>query len=338
MNIVVVTGAAGHVGGTLVRALLQQGRLVRALVHRDQQALEGLDVEAVQGDVRELDSLERAFAGADIVYHAAGHISLLRSEWSHLEAVNVLGTRNVVEACLRSRARRLVHFSSIHAVVQQPYEVPVDEARPLVNSRGCAPYDRSKAAGEREVRKGIARGLDAVILSPTAILGPYDFRPSHLGQVLLALAHGRLPALVAGGFDWVDVRDVAEGALRAEQRAPGGAKYLLSGHWASVQQLAALVQEITGAGAPRLVFPLQLAFVGAPFATAWNQLTGQRPMFTSYSLQVLRGNRCVSHALATRDLGYHPRPLHDTLVDTYTWFAQGGRLSGPVRAPSLEQV
>jgi dihydroflavonol-4-reductase len=206
----------------------------------------------------------------------------------------------------------------------------VDEACPLVNSKGCAPYDRSKAAGEREVRKAVARGLDAVILNPTAVIGPYDFRPSHVGQTLLALGQRKLPALVTGGFDWVDVRDVVEGALRAEEKAQAGAKYLLSGHWAPVRELARLSEGITGVRAPRLICPLELALVGAPFSTAWARLRGRRPLYTSFSLQVLRSSQRVSHALATRDLGHQPRPLRDTLLDTYAWFVQTGRLPGPL--------
>lgn len=316
---VVVTGAAGHVGGTLVRALLDRGVAVRALIRQDRRALAGLDVESVAGDIRDPASLERAFAGAEIVYHAAGHISLLLTDWPRLKAINIAGTRNVVEACLRCDVRRLVYFSSIHALEQKPLHVPVDEARPLVKSWRDPPYDRSKAAGEREVQKGIAQGLDAVILNPTAIIGPYDYKPSHLGEVLLALSRGRLPGLVAGGFDWVDVRDVAEGAIRAAERTPAGGKYLFAGHWASMRDLAALVEAISGVRAPRLVWPAALAYAGAPFSTLFAHLAGRRPLYTIVSLQALHSNRAVSHARATRDLDYHPRPLQETIADTLGW-------------------
>ena len=327
MDTVVVTGASGHIGGNLVRALLDQGRSVRVLVHRDRRAIQGLDVDCVEGDVCDAASLLRVFAGAETVYHAAGHISLLRNEWPRLEAVNVFGTRNVVDACLRCGVRRLVHFSSIHALEQRPLDLPVDETRPLINSRGHAGYDRSKAAAEREVRTGIRRGLDAVILNPTAVVGPYDFRPSYLGRTSLALGRGRLPALVTGGFDWVDVRDVVKGAQRAEERAPAGAKYLLSGDWASIADLASLAEQITGVSAPRFTCPLGLALVGGLFSTAWYRLRGERPLYSTFSLETLRSNHRISHARATRDLEYHPRPLGDTLVDTYAWFVQTGRLA-----------
>ena len=321
---VVVTGAAGHLGANLVRALLAQKRPVRALVHHGQRSLVGLDVEIVQGDILDPASLHRALEGAEVVYHAAAQISLLPHEQPLLEATNVVGTRHVVEACLYCGVHRLVHFSSIHALVQEPLDIPVDESRPLAEARRHAPYDRSKAAGEKEVRKGIAQGLDAIILNPTAMIGPYDYRPSHFGEVLLSLSQRRLLALVEGGFDWVDVRDVVQGALRAEKRAPIGARYLLSGHWVSLRDLATTVEEITQVRAPWFVCPMWLARPVAPLATLLARTTGKRPLFTSVSLDVLRSNHEINHQRASRDLDYHPRAFRDTIADTFQWFEENG--------------
>jgi dihydroflavonol-4-reductase len=337
--ITVVTGAAGHAGNNLVRALLAQGRAVRALVHRDRRALEGLDVEIVEGDVRDLASLRRAFDGAEAVYHTAAYISLSTREWPRLEAINVHGTRNVVDACLDQKVRRLVHFSSIHALMQEPLNAPVDESRPLVDSPRFPPYDRSKAAGEMVVRQAIEEeGLDAVIVYPTGMLGPYDFRPSYFGQVLLALCQKQLPVLVTGGFNWVDVRDVAAGAMAAEDHAPIGSGYLLPGHWASLRELAAMVTEITWTQAPRLVVPMWMARLGVPFCSHLTKLGGKHPLYTSVSLKALRGNRMISRELAARDLGYHPRPLPETLEDTLRWFAEAGRLPRPLAFHILEEM
>jgi dihydroflavonol-4-reductase len=334
----VVTGANGHVGANLIRALLARGRAVRVMLHVNRRAVENLNVDMVKGDVCDLPSLCEAFKDAEVVYHLAGHISISTDDWPLCQAINVMGTRNVVEACLRCRVRRLVHFSSIHAFEQEPLDARLDESRSLVEWRHGLPYDCSKAAGEKEVRRGIERGLDAVIINPTAIIGPYDYGPSYLGEALLNIAKGKMPALVAGGFDWVDVRDVVEGALRAEERAPTGAKYLLSGHWASVSDLAAVVEEITGTPAPRLVFPLWLARVGAPFTVAFARLTGKQPLYTSASIRALCSNRKISHERATRDLGYHPRPLRDTVLDALRWFAENGYLSRPVVLQSAERL
>jgi dihydroflavonol-4-reductase len=295
-----------------------------------------MDVEVIEGDIRELESLMNAFEGADVVYHLAAHISIFKDEWPLLESVNIIGTQNVVEACLRCGVRRLIHFSSIHTMTQALMDIPLDESRPLVESQHYPPYDRSKAAAEKEVRKGIEKGLDAIIISPTAITGPYDYRPSHFGEALLRLANGKLPALVSGGFDWVDVRDVIQGAMRAEKQAPTGAKYILSGHWVSLRDVAMLVEQITGIPAPGFVCPMWLARIGAPIISAFDRLAGRRPLYTSASLQALRGNRNISHQKATRELDYHPRPFRETLIDTLSWFEETGQLVRPLELETRE--
>ena len=323
---IVVTGASGHVGANLVRALLHRGEKVRALVHRDRRALEGLNVEIAEGDILDPESLRRAFKNADVVYHAAAYISILMTEWPRLEKINVIGTRNVVEACLACGVRRLVHFSSIHALAQEPADRPIDENRPLAQSRRYPPYDRSKAAGEVEVQRGVRNGLDAVVLNPTGIIGPYDFLPSHSGEVLICLARGTLPALVGGGFDWVDVRDVIEGAFLAEKKAPAGARYILSGHWISVCDMASQVTQCFGARPPRFVSPIWLARIGAPFATLHAVRAGHRPLYTAVSLKALKSNPRISHQKATRELGYQPRAFCSTIKDTLEWFSDNGYL------------
>jgi dihydroflavonol-4-reductase len=325
-KIVVVTGASGHVGANLVRTLLEQGRQVRAIVRKDTRALQGLNLETVNADICDIDSLHAAFKGADVVYHLAAKISLSMSEWPLVEKINVIGTRNVVEACLGNKVRRMVHFCSIHAMVQEPFHIPVDESRQRVESPKFPPYDRSKAAGEKEVLGGIKRGLNAVIVYPTAVVGPNDYKVSHFSQALILMARGRMPALVDGGFDWVDARDVVSAAIRAEETETTGKGYLLSGRWASMLELADMVQEITGIARPRLVCPLWLAQAGLPFADAVARMTGTRPIYTRASLKAIHSNRSISHTRASKDLKYEPRPLKDTIRDTLKWFTEHGYL------------
>ena len=323
---VVVTGASGHIGINLVRALAAEKRSVRVMVHHNHRFLEGLGVEIVRGDVTDAASLTKVFEGADVVYHLAGVISLLKNEWPLVERINVQGTRNVIEACRRSNVKRLVHFSSIHAINPEPLDVPVDETHPLIQRHRYLPYDLSKAEGQREVRKAIAAGLDAVIVNPTGVLGPYDYQPSFFGAALLMMANGQMPALINGGFDWVDARDVAQGAILAEQKAPAGAEYLLSGHWVSMQGIGDIMKEISDASIPGFVCPMPAARFSAPFATAYSRMFKKPPIFTSVSLNALRSNRNVSHEKATRELGYQPRPFKETLTDTMKWFEQNGNL------------
>lgn len=330
---VAVTGAAGHVGANLVRVLTSQGMNVRALVHVRRQALEGLKADTIECDIRNLESLCKAFDGADVVYHLAGYISLLTDEWQLLESVNVNGTRNVVEACLRCGVRRLIHFSSIHAVTQEPSDTQIDEFSPLVDSQNVMPYNRSKAAGEKEVLKGIEKGLDAIIIRPTAIIGPYDYQPSYLGKAILSLANGKLPAIVSGGYDWVDVRDVVEGAIQAEQRAQAGAVYFLSGHWVSMYDMAKMIAGITSIPAPGFICPLWLARFSAPIVTGLYRLAGKQPLFTTASTRAICDKLDVSHEKATRELDYHPRSFQETLIDTLRWFEENGQLVHPLKLP-----
>ncbi len=326
---VVVTGASGHVGANLVRALIAKGRSTRSLVHVNRRAVEGLETEVVHGDLCDPESLCQAFNGAEVVYHLAANISLSMQGWTRLEQVNVAGTRNVVEACLRCGVRRLVYCSSIHALVQEPMHIPVDESRPLVASRRWPPYDRSKAAAEKEVQRGIELGLDAVIINPTAIIGPYDYQMSYFGKAFLAMTQRKLPALVTGGFDWVDVRDVAAGAMLAGEKGKTGTKYIISGHWESLCNIMDMVAEISGVSPPGFVCPLWLARAGAPIFAALSHLNGKEPLYTSVSLRALKSNRQISHERATRELGYRPRPLRETLIDTLGWFKENGRLGCP---------
>jgi dihydroflavonol-4-reductase len=330
-----VTGASGLVGGNLVRLLLEQGRQVRALVHSDERAMADLDVETVQADVRDLQSLERAMVGIQVVYHLAGSISLRMDSGSQVKAINELGTRNVVAACRNSNVQRLVHFSSIEAVRQQPLDQPLDENRPLIDEGRTAsslahipPYDVSKAQGEREVRAGIAAGLDAVIIRPTAMIGPYDFKPSYLGQALIQLAQGKIPALVRGGFNWVDVRDVAMGAMHAEQSALAGACYVLGGHWHTICEVAGLAAGFTHRAAPPIAVPLWLADLFSPVMLRLARVNGSQPIYTHATLTALRANRNVSSARAERELGYTSRPLEQTVRDSLAWFQEQHYLDG----------
>jgi dihydroflavonol-4-reductase len=321
-----VTGASGHIGANLVRALLGQGRRVRTLVHKSTAAIDGLPVEVVRADLLDGPAVLRACAGAGSVFHLAGKISAGWEPDADVHAINVMGTRNVVDSCLAAGVNRLVHFSSIQALSGND---TIDETCELVaaDERTRGAYDQAKAEAERLVLGAGERGLDAVIVSPTAVLGPFDLQPSPMGEVLLALGRGKLPALVAGGHcDYVDVRDVATGALAAEQRGRRGERYILSGTRLSLVELARQWASVTGRAAPRFAVPMGLARVAAPFAPAWARWRGRRPLFTSESLRVLRTQPPASHRKAGAELGYRPRSIDETLRDTCAWMKNQGWL------------
>ena len=330
---VVVTGASGHVGSNLVRELLRRGQSVRVVVHERQGGLEGLDVERVRGDVCDLGSLRSAFEGAEVLYHLAAIISIDGDRGGRVPAVNVEGVGNACQAALDAGIRRVVHFSSIHAFRQEPLDEPLDETRGQIADDSTYPaYDRSKAQGERRVRAAIERGLDAVIVNPTAVIGPNDFEPSRIGRTFLDLVNRKLPALIPGGFDFVDVRDVVSSALAAEEKGRTGENYLLGGHSHSVAELFGFFGRVTGAPPPRFNAPLWAARLGVPFVMAWGRLTGREHLYTRDALHALGGNQRISHERASGELGHSPRPTLESAEAIYKSFVDRGLLPDRSRA------
>lgn len=333
----VVTGASGHVGGNLIRALLKEGRQVRALVREDIRAFQGLHVELTNGDLTSPASLVRAFKGADVVYNLAVKISIVGDPDGSVHQTNVVGTRNVVNACIECGVKRLVHFSSTHALSNKPYDKPVTEESVRVTEANAGAYDVSKVGGELEVLAGVKRGLDAVIVNPSAILGPHDYKPSRMGQVLLQLYYRSFPGLVNGGYSWVDVRDVVAGAMAAEKLGRTGESYLLTGHWMSLKQLALVAEEITGVKAPRMVFPLWMARIGVPFSLMAAAFSGKEPLFTNDALDALKCNKNILFDKAAKELGYKSRPIAETIRDTYAWYEENNFLESAYKTPTTKK-
>lgn len=327
----VVTGATGHLGNNLARALLARGDRVRAVVlpQDDTRPIAGLPLEQVEGDVRDLGSLIWAFREADVVYHLAGIITIAAGRGDLLHQVNVLGTRRVVQAARRCGVGRLVYTASIHALVEPPHGTTIDERMPFDPARIPTEYGRSKAQAALEVLAGVAQGLDAVIGCPTGIIGPYDFQPSEVGRLFLNVARRRLPVYVQGAYDFVDVRDVAQGLIAAAERGRRGESYILSGQAITVGRLMRLLEEVTGVRAPRVGLPVGLARGVARLAMKYARLTHTHPLFTDESVDILVSNCCVSHEKARRELGYSPRPIEETVADTMRWFRDAGMLGAP---------
>lgn len=328
---VTVTGAAGHLGNNLVRALLARGDRVRALVlpSDSRLPLAHLPVEIIEGDVTRLDTLLPAFAGADVVYHLASVISLLPGNDALLQRVNVGGAANVAHACMRSGVGRLVHTSSIHALYEPPKGTLIDEQM-LFDPAGIhMAYGKSKALGSQEVLKAVSGcGLDAVIACPTGVIGPHDFRPSEMGQLFCDFAGGRMRTFVDGAYDFVDVRDVCEGLIAAAARGRTGENYILSGELITVAELVGTLRDLTGVdrSSVRRV-PMWAAAAAAGLVPAYCRLTGARPRFSRDALYTLRSNAWVSHDKATRELGWTPRPIRESIADTLEWLRGAGKLA-----------
>ena len=321
-NTILVTGATGHIGNVLVRKLVEQGEKVRALTlpGEDTHSLQGVDVEQVRGDVLDSTCLATSFKGIRQVFHLAGIISIMPGENPLIRRVNVEGTANVLKAALRAGVERLIYTSSIHALARIPHGTTVDEDVPYDPENTYGVYDQSKAQATLQVQQAAQAGLDAVIACPTGVIGPFDFRSSMMGEVIRSAALRRLTPYVDGAYDFVDVRDVADGLIAAAKKGQSGSSYILSGQRISVRYLLDTVHEVTGLGFPRFKIPLPLAEFAARFTPLYYRLSHASPRFTPYSLEVLQSNSFISHAKATRELGYHPRPLLESIHDAIQWF------------------
>jgi dihydroflavonol-4-reductase len=322
-----VTGATGHIGNVLIRRLREQGRRVRAILLPGEETtpISGLEVERVEADVRDPARLLKALKGVDTLFHLAGVISISPGKANLMDKVNVQGTRNVVQAAIESGVRRLVYTSSVHAFVAPREGVSTCETTLIDPLRVIGAYGRSKARATAEVIAGMHRGLDAVIVFPSGVIGPYDFRLSEMGQLIVDFARRRLFAYIDGAYDFVDVRDVAEGLIQAAGRGRAGEGYLLTGSTVSVRELLNTLSELTGNPVPKLRIPYRLARTISYLMPVYYALNRRKPRFTTYSIDVLNSNCRMDCSKAASELDFRRRPIRQTLADSLQWFRENGR-------------
>jgi dihydroflavonol-4-reductase len=323
-----ITGATGHIGNVLARRLAAEGRKLRALVlpGEDLTPIQGIPLEIIPGDVRDPGALDRAFAGAGLVFHLAGLISISPGRRKLMHEVNVLGTRNVCQAAIRARVRRLVYVSSVHAFVEPSLAATLNESAAIDPTHVLGDYGRSKARATQEVLAAALQGLDAVVVFPSGVVGPYDFKGSEMGQLVLDFVRRRLSAYIDGAYDFVDVRDVVEGLVLAAEKGRKGEGYLLTGHVVSVPDILELLHELTGIERPRIRLPYWFARVASRLTPLYYRLNRRKPRFTTYSLAVLRSNSRMDCAKACQELGFTRRPVRESLADSLRWFREAGML------------
>jgi dihydroflavonol-4-reductase len=326
---IAVTGATGHVGLNLVEELVAAGHDVRAFADAGLELLADRPVERIQGDVRDEGALAECFRDVDRVFHLAAVISIDGDRGGLVHDVNVRGAGTAANAALRAGVGRFIHFSSIHAFDIHGSEGVVDESSPRATGTHVAAYDHSKALGEAEVRAVIAQGLDGVILHPTGVIGAVDFAPSRAGRGLLDAARGRMPVIVDGGFDWVDVRDVVSGACAAAERGVRGRSYILAGGRRSMHDMVEQAARHAGAPAPLVTLPRWVLQSFASLPTLIGRLRGREPWFTAESLATLGTTGHFSNQLASDELGYDPRPPEEAIESLVEWFFASGELRSP---------
>lgn len=332
-RIYIITGANGFLGNNLVRTLSQDpNNQVRALVSslKRADALQGLNCELFEGDVTKPETLDEIFqvpTDAKVyVIHCAAIVYIKSKPNPAVHQVNVLGTKNVAEKTLAIGAK-MVYVNSVHAIPELPQGEVMKEVTNFDPTKVEGIYAKSKAEAAKYILEMVkTRGLDACIVHPSGIIGPYDFKTSHLTQLVIDAATGRLKAGVKGGYDFVDVRDVVAGIISACLHGEAGECYILSGHYVTVPELLQMITQAAGRQPIKTFLPLWLAKLTAPLSEIYYNLKKQPPLYTKYSLYTLESNANFSHAKADRELGYSPRPIQDTINDTVDWLKQAGRI------------
>ena len=326
---VLITGAAGFVGSALVRAFVSAGYAVRALVRatspRDN--LAGLPIECVEGDICDATSMGRAMSGARYLVHAAADYRLWARDPEALMRTNVEGTRTVMRAALAAGVERVVYTSSVATLAPRADGAPADETLRLAEGAATGPYKRSKVVAEHVVDAMLAAdALPAVIVHPSAPVGPRDIRPTPTGRMIVEAASGRMPAFVDTGLNLVHVDDVAVGHVAARERGVVGERYILGGDNASLADILREIATIVGRAPPRVKLPRAPLYPLAAAAEAMARVTGREPLLTLDGLRMSRRRMFFTSAKAERDLGYRARPHVEGLRDAIEWFRNAGYL------------
>lgn len=331
----VITGANGHLGNTLIRSLKSAKIEIYGLVLPGENVTDHDNVHYVRGDVRDISSLRPLFEKSSknidkdkfycsddnleiYVIHTAGLISISEEVSPMLYDVNVNGTKNILSLAKEYKVKRFLYVSSVHAIPEKDGDV-IKEVNNFSPDMVVGAYARTKAEATQNVLSAGRNGLDVVVVHPSGIIGPYDNCGNHLVQMIGDYLKGSLPACVQGGYDFVDVRDVAKGCLQALHNGKSNNCYILSNCYYEIKDVLEMVRKFVHKR-KLVVLPIWVAKMFAPFISFVAKLKHRRPLYTKYSLHTLKTKDRFSHDKATHDIGYTPRSLRDTIRDTVLWF------------------
>jgi dihydroflavonol-4-reductase len=317
-----VTGATGFIGWHVARKLLARGHTVRALVRPTSRVRE-LEVEVVNGDLRDSDSLERAVTGCGLVFHVAADYRLWAKDPSELYRSNVEGTRNLLTAARQAGVERVVYTSTV-GCIGIPADRPGSEDVEVHLEQMTGAYKRSKFQAEQVAIEFARSGFPVVIVNPTAPMGDHDFKPTPTGKIVVDYLKGAMPVFVDTGLNLVDVEDTAEGHLLASERGRPGERYILGCENLTLEQILERLAKLSGGKAPRWRIPYPVAFAAGLASTGWANLTGREPRAPLDAVRMSKTKMFVSSDKAKRELGFNPGPVDGALKRAVDWFRANG--------------
>lgn len=318
-----VTGATGHIGNVLVKRLYELGHQIDALV------LKGDDYKIIEpyanlkfGDITDKRYLIEIMKNYDVVFHLAGVVEIRIGRKKQLYDVNVGGTKNILDACSINNVPKLVYVSSVHAIPEKPKDSFIQEPEELNPKLVKGHYSKTKAIATSLVLNYPDKNLETVVVYPSGIIGPYDYKISNFGQVFVDYLLGRLTAYIKGGYNFVDVRDAVQGIIDAYIFGKNREDYILSGHNITVKKLLDRISEYTNQRIVKTKIPMWFIKATSYFAEMYYAITKRKPLFTHYSISVLNSNYNFKSYKAQTELGFKTRDIEISITDTIDFFKE----------------
>lgn len=330
-----VTGAAGFLGGTICRQLVERGEKVRAFVLPNDKAMKYVPEEAeiVEGNLCDIESLERFFAVPEgtetIVLHIASIVTVNPDYNQKVMDVNVGGTENIIHMCLKHKeCRKLVYCSSTGAIPELPKGQKIKEVDFFDERKVLGCYSQSKALATQAVLDAVhEKGLNACVIHPSGILGPEDYAVGETTGVLIQLINGEMPSGIDGSFNLCDVRDLANGAILAAEKGKNGECYIFGNEEVTFRQLSQMLVKECNCKPMKFFLPLGAAHVLAGILEKKAKRTGKRPLMTTFSVYNLARNNAFDSSKAARELGYTTRSYEETIHDEVQWLKETGKIA-----------
>ena len=330
-----VTGAAGFLGGTICRQLIERGEAVRAFVLPGDPAMKYIpgEAEIVEGDLTDTDSLEKLFSVEEgtetIVLHIASIVTVNPDYSSKVMEVNVDGTKNIIRLCLsHPECKKLVYCSSTGAIPEAAMGKAIKEVRRFDPDEVVGCYSRSKAMASQAVLDAVHdRGLNACIVHPSGIMGPEDFAVGETTGTLIRIIRGEMPVGIDGSFNLCDVRDLAAGTIAAADKGKAGECYILANEPVSFRDFSRMVSDEAGCRKVSMFLPVWAANMMGGMMEKQARKKGTKPMMTRFSVYNLARNNKFDSTKAIRELGYSARPYRETIHDEIVWLRETGKIA-----------
>jgi dihydroflavonol-4-reductase len=323
-----VTGAAGFLGSHVTRQLVARGEEVRVLLRASStnRAIADLSLEYVTGDLRDPASLDRAMKGIKRVFHVAADYRLWARRSREIYDSNVGGTKNLLEAAKRAGVEQLIYTSTVATIAVDRPQLPSESTEAKLEEM-VGHYKRSKWMAEREVLNAAKSGLPVIVAMPTTPVGPWDWKPTPTGKIILDFLNGKMPGYVETGLNFVGVEECAAGHLLVSEKGKIGERYLLGGENLTLKAMLDILARITGLRAPSLKIPHGLALGVAYANTVFSRLLGREPGIPIEGVKIARHMMFVDSTRAQRELGFHPGPVAAALERAVRWYEANGYIA-----------